>query len=125
MIDSLTIERGTGNMGFNNSGQSMAMRVSFSVVDMSSIVHMPIIEGFTLSPSTALFDEDTTFSDYMASLAGLGLADQIYPWRKLKINLTRQMEHWDTFFSKQHFANWAGGTTPALLLSGLYKGTPR
>ena len=125
MIDSLTIERGTGNMGFNNSGQSMAMRVSFSVVDMSSIVHMPIIEGFTLSPSTALFDEDTAFSDYMASLAGLGLADQIYPWRKLKINLTRQMEHWDTFFSKQHFANWAGGTTPALLLSGLYKGTPR
>ncbi len=125
MIDSLSITRGTGNMGFNNQGQCMAMQVTFSVVDMSSIIHMPITEGFTLNPAEALFDEDTAFSDYMASLAGLGLADQIYPWRKLKINLTKQMQHWDTYFSKQHFANWMGGTTPGLLLSGFYRGVPR
>lgn len=125
MIDSLSITRGTGNMGFNNNGQCMAMDVSFSVVDMSSIMHMPIMEGFTLNPATALFDEDTVFSDYMASLAGLGLADQIYPMRKLKINLSKQVQHWKSFFSKAHAANFLGGTTPGILLSGLFKGVPR
>lgn len=125
MIDSLSITRGTGNLGWNNSGQTMAVEVSFSVIDMSSILHMPIMEGFSLDPATALFDEDTAFSDYMASLAGLGLSDQIYPWRKLKINLTKQREHWDTFWSKSHAANWFGGTTVMQLVSGLYKGTVR
>lgn len=125
MIDSLSITRGGGNMGFDNQGQCMSVEVSFSVVDMSSIMHMPIIEGFTLNPSVALFDEDTTFSDYMASLAGLSLADQIYPWRKLKLNFSRAVANWQTFFSKAHAANYLGGTTPALLLSGLYKGIPR
>lgn len=125
MIDSLTITRGTGNLGFNNQGQTMAVEVSFSVVDMSSIIHMPIIEGFTLNPASALFDEDTAFSDYMATLAGLGLADQIYPWKKLKINMSKARENWKTYFSFAHAANWLGGTSPALLLSGLFKGVPR
>lgn len=125
MIDSLSITRGSGNMGFNNSGQTMAVKVSFSVVDMTSIVHMPIIEGFSLNPADAFFDEDTAFSDYMASLAGLGLADQIYPWKKLKINFSKQREHWKSFISEQHLANYLGGTTPALLLSAFFKGTPR
>lgn len=49
MIDSMSISRGTGNMGFNKEGNAMAIDVSFSVIDLSSIMHMPISEGMSFS----------------------------------------------------------------------------
>lgn len=125
MIDSLSVTRGTGNLGFTNEGQCLSMEVSFSIIDMSTIMHMPISEGFSFSYDTAFFDEDTTFTDYMAVLAGMDLADQVYSWRKLKINITRQMKHWDSFFSVSHFVSWAGDTGPARLASAFFKGTAR
>ena len=48
IIDSLNISRGVGNLGFNNQGSVMAIEVTFSVLDLSSIMHMPISEGFSL-----------------------------------------------------------------------------
>lgn len=47
MIDSLTITRGTGNTGWSKDGQALGIQVQFSVIDMSSIMAMPITEGFT------------------------------------------------------------------------------
>ena len=46
MIDSLSITRGTANLGFNNQGHPMAIDVSFSIVDMSSVLHMQMSKGF-------------------------------------------------------------------------------
>jgi hypothetical protein len=46
MIDSMQITRGTGNFGFNSDGHAMGIDVTFSVVDLSSIMHMPISQGF-------------------------------------------------------------------------------
>ena len=48
MIDSLSITRGTGNLGYNNEGHAMGIDVSFSVIDMSSVLSMPITEGFSM-----------------------------------------------------------------------------
>jgi len=48
MIDSMTVTRGVGNLGFNNEGHAMGIDVSFSIVDLTSVVHMPITEGFSL-----------------------------------------------------------------------------
>lgn len=125
MIDSLSINRGNGNMGFDNNGQNMHIEVNFSVVDMSSIMHMPISEGFSLNPAVALFDEDTVFSDYMAILAGLDLNEQVYPLMKIKRNLTRQMQHWGSFFSKAHLASYVGGTTLGRIVSIPFRQTAR
>lgn len=122
MIDSLSITRGTGNLGFTNDGRTLGIEVSFSVVDLSSIMHMPISEGFSFSPDTAFFDEDNTFTDYMAVLASLSLGDQINPLRKLKINLSRQMQHWDTFWSKSHFVNSMSDIGLVRMMSAFYKG---
>lgn len=47
IIDSLSITRGVGNLGFNNENHAMAIDVSFSVMDLSSIVSIPIGEGLT------------------------------------------------------------------------------
>lgn len=169
MIDSLSITRGTGNLGFNSDGKVMAIQVTFSVIDMSSILHMPISENMSLGSAAmaaaaapvgaiagaaggaisegildgagkegalasaalvagaalGIVDDETTFSDYMATLAGMSLADQIYPMRRLKLNLTRKMRQWDSFFSLSHFAGWMGDTLPGRAVSAIYKGTDR
>lgn len=157
MIDSLTITRGTGNLGFDNDGHAMGIDVSFSVVDMSSILHMPITQGFAMNTAGAAagaiagaragvvgaavgaaaggfigaaaqasFDEDTVFSDYMAVLGSMGLADQIYPMRKLKLNLTKQLGSFDQLTSAAAIASFAGDTLPARAWSAVFfKGVER
>lgn len=148
IISDLSITRGTGNLGFTKEGHVMAIDVTFSVQDLSSIMHMPISQGISYSAAAAgaaaggllagvggaiggfalgaiaagSFDEDTIFTDYMAVLGGMGLADQIYPWRKYKLNLTRSMTNFKTWASWAHFASWAGNTPPARLASMMYKG---
>lgn len=176
MIDSLSITRGTGNMGFDNDGHAMAIDVSFSVIDMSSILHMPIAQGFTMNATAAgatvgtvvggvagapggpvgvvggaaagaavgaavggtvdavnnaltavagVFDDDTAFTDYMAVISGMGLADQIYSVRKLKLNLTKTVANWNSWYSTSHYASFVGDTMPARMVSALFKGTAR
>lgn len=148
IVDSMSITRGTGNLGFTNEGHVMAIDVSLTVMDLSSVMHMPISQGINMAAkivagatgfvaagplgaaaATAVetfaeptFDDETFFSDYMALLAGMSLPDQIYPWRKYKLNLTKQMTNWNTWFSASHFASWAGNTPPGRLASLFYKG---
>jgi hypothetical protein len=155
MIDSLSITRGVGNLGYDNDGHAMGVDVSFSIVDMSSVMHMPIAENFQLLETAAglvagglagsaagpggtvlgaaagaiaangTFDDDTVFSDYMAILAGLGMQDQIYTARKLKMNLTKQMVAWQSWSSPSHFASFVGDLFPARLVSTVFKGSVR
>lgn len=49
MIESLSITRGTGNLGWTQDSEALGIDVTFSVVDMSSILHMPINAGFQLN----------------------------------------------------------------------------
>lgn len=176
MIDSLSITRGTGNTGFNREGHAMGIEVNFSIMDMSSILAMPISQGFSSNamaagselgglggavigaaggPMTAgagavagaavggaagavvdaannvaqtigsMFDDDNSFSDYMAVLSGMGLTDQIYSMNKFKLNLTRAMTTWKTWYSTSHFASFAGDTLPGHLVSAIFRGTVR
>ena len=111
IIDSLSITRGTSNLGFTNRGRALAVDVSFSVMDLSSIMHMPITSGFSLNPTKAFFSDDNSFTDYMNILGGVGLEDQIYESNKLFLRATQQMAHWKSFFSASHVAQTLGDNT--------------
>lgn len=87
IIDSLTFVRGTSNLGFNRNKQFMSVDVSFSVKDLSSVMHMPLSSGFSLNPLKGVFDEDNVYSDYLHVLANATLGQNIYPMRKLRENL--------------------------------------
>jgi hypothetical protein len=152
MIDSLSVTRGVGNLGFNNDGKALGVDVSFSIVDMSSIMHMPITEGFNFTEmalgaaagglvagpvgalaggaiagafSGGIFSEDTVFTDYMNVLAGVSLENQIYSFNKLKLNISRQMRKWENWSSTAHMASFIGDTGPAHLWSVFFKGLNR
>jgi len=46
MVDSISITRGVGNLGWNRQDEPLGIDVSFSVIDLSSILHMPISSNF-------------------------------------------------------------------------------
>lgn len=124
IIDSISITRGTGNLGFSKSGSAMAIDVTFSVIDLSSIMHMPIIQGYNpfTNPTAGLFDDDTVFTDYMAVLGSLTLNEQTYSGDRLKLRLTRTMSNMRTWFSAAHTANWVGDLGPLQLISAFMAG---
>lgn len=154
MIDSMSITRGTTSLGFNKDGHAMAVDVSFTIVDMSSVMHMPISMG--LNPATELynlvsggvtgalmggpvgatigaalktgldsgfFDDDTVYSDYLAVLSGMGVNDQIYYSRKLKLALTRKLTNWQSWASVSNLSSFMGDLAiPGRLASIAFRG---
>lgn len=88
MIESLTINRGTSHLAFDVKGNAMAIEVSFSVVDLSSIIHMPVSTGGLFSADAGL-DEDNILADYLAVLAGQDLYTQLYAMPKAKLRIAK------------------------------------
>lgn len=144
MIESISITRGTGNLGWTKDGEPLGIDVSFSVVDMSSIMYMPITATFgawdvlvngigevtgtqktaaSLSPGT--YDDDSVFNDYLAVLGSLSFTDQVYAWRRLSLNAARTKAAWDSWRSPSHAANWFMGTLPGRVITALSVGTDR
>lgn len=92
MIESLSITRGACNLPFNSRGQAMAIDVSFTVVDLSSIMHMPISTGGlfnTLTGNSSNLDEDNILFDYLAVLAGQDLYSQEYMFPRAKLKFAK------------------------------------
>lgn len=190
MIDSLSVTRGSANLPFDDSGNAMAIDVTFTVLDLSNLVYLPITQGMTNAASAflgglgmaggavtgaisglvndaagtadsnggvkdnvvsqsqagasglggvgqvldaganavtslnGLFDGDNPFADYMAVLGGLGLADQIYSWRRFKLNLTMQMAQWQSWRTPAHFASMMGDNLPSRFIKLFFQGVP-
>lgn len=147
MIDSLSITRGVGNVGWGQDGKALGITVTFTIVDMSSVLHMPMTENFSFLQGAAMavgsaidgdngqvaaatltgaaFTPDTAFSDLLAVYSGMSLNDQIYGSKNLKLNLTRQMAKYETWKSPAHIASFVGDTFPARMMSIFYRGTDR
>lgn len=88
MITEFTVQRGTGNLGFNLKNQPLSMEISFTVTDLSSILHMPLTTGeFGTNPT--MIDEESTITNYLATVAGQGVYAQVYPAAKAKIRAAK------------------------------------
>lgn len=128
IIDSLSITRSE----FTRDGRPLSINVQFSIIDMSTIMHMPLTMNF--NPVTTILGEglagwlttdDSAFSDYMAVLASSSLANQVYPWRKLKRNYNKTMANLDDWFSATHAMNWVAGWDISRAISGFWNATDR
>jgi len=121
MIDSLSFTRGTSNLGFNKSSHAMAIDVSFSIVDMSSILHMQIAKGHF--EGEGIFDEETVFSDYMNTLSSLGLHEQFHTIPKLRLRAARSLRNLESLTSPARWASFVKNETPIGMLEVFFKGT--
>jgi len=149
MIDSITITRGTGNVGWSAEHNMLGAEVSFSVVDMSSIMHVPIKGGFAsadwigtatraavmqgaqsgggdtaaaiagMVTNGSVWDEQNTFTDYMSVLSSLSLDNIYYVGKRLNLNMTRTLRSFKTWKSPSNAMSWLLDGQPARTLSGL------
>ena len=148
-IDSITITRGDGTMGFTPEGNLMSINVSFSITPMEEIIAMPITEGVSLSDtiekvivgglfggpggaaaggalgtvdalSKGIFDDDTPFMDYMATLAGMGVNEQYYLGTRLKRRLAYNQLSFVSSFSSARQASVMGNSLPGQMLGALF-----
>lgn len=104
MMQSLTVERGVSDLGFNAKGRPLAVDVSFSFVDMSSIMHMPISTGSIFEADSAL-DEDNILADYIAVLAGQDMYSQLYAIPKAKMRAAKWMMSTQKLYSPAFWAS--------------------
>lgn len=129
MIDSIQISRGEGNMGWNNHNEPLGIDITFTVKDLSGILHVPIeIPYNPLNPVgvvSNILDNDNSYSDYMNALSSLSIADQTQIMRKLSLNLTRVKTNFNSYFTRTHFANWWSGTFPAQVIRALSRESDR
>ena len=123
MITSMTITRGTGSVGWNIKDQPTGIDVSFSVANLSKMLHMPISTDLSVDEIIGLnmFDEDTNFTDYMAVLASLGLAEQYYDKPRWALKRARGAQNFENWLSVSNFANWTIDTTVGSFISGVAK----
>ncbi len=147
MIESLSITRGVGNLGWNQEDQPLGIDVRVSIVDMSSIVHMPIasffnaVEGAITQAGAAVggttgaiiasaltksaWDEDNSFTDYLAVLGSLSFQDFVYPTSRWRINVANQMAEFRSWRSPARWANWIMGTFPGRVVNAFSENTDR
>lgn len=119
MIESLSITRGTSHMAFSPMGKVMAVDVSFTVADLSSIMHMPISTG-KLFDTPATMDEDNVLMDYLAVLAGQDMYSQIYPVPKAKLNLARLVSSKAHLISPAYWSSFVADQTPVSAIRWLF-----
>jgi hypothetical protein len=124
MIDSVSIQRGTSNLGFNNEGLPMAIDVTFDVLNMSTIISMPIIQGFSfMNPLEGIFDNENAFSDYLMTLSSLSLRDSEQRWPILERQINQKIADIKTTFSASsiamNFSNLLGGNA----INSIFRGS--
>lgn len=147
MIESLSITRGVGNLGWNQEDEPLGIDVRITIVDMSSVLHMPIamqfglLDGAITSAGEAIageagaraaslitesaFDEDNSFTDYLSVLASLSFHDMVYPTNRWRLNMANQMASFDSWRSPARWANWFMGTFPGRVINAVSENTDR
>lgn len=119
MITQLSVSRGVTNLAFNKIGEPMAVEVNFTVSELSNIVHMPIKQGFRPIDDAleTVFEQESLYNDYIATLSSMSLAEQIYVGERLKIGLTKYMKQFDSYWSMPHAFKWFGDLAPMRVAS--------
>lgn len=125
IITDLTITRGTSNLSFNNDDHPMAIDVTFSVADLSGIVAMPILPGFSLNIADGLFDPDSMYTDYMMTLSSLHLRDMTDRWPLVEVQWARAKNNFNTYLSASKIGQDIANLPGVNMLQGLMRGTER
>lgn len=121
LIDSVTVTRGTGNLGWNGSEHAVGVDVTINVLNLSTMLHMPISNEISTGDLLGLtmFDEDNNFTDYMGVLAGLDLASQHYIGAKWRLRRAQAAQRVDSYFSKTNFASKVVNNFPGSIIAVL------
>lgn len=125
IISSLTITRGTANLAWDRDGNAMSIDVSFTVKDLSTVVALPIHEGFSTMPLDGIFDSETKYTDYLMALSGLSLQEVTDPLPILKRQLDMKWVDIQQYFSTSRWGMQMASTAPGSIMSAFMSGTDK
>ncbi len=117
IITDLSFTRGTGNVGWSVNQQPLGIDVTFTIQNLSKLLHIPITGELSIADVLTngyitMFDEDTNFTDYMAVLGSLGLAEQYYATSRWRLRRAKAQQNVSTFLSVDNLLQW--GITDSL-----------
>ena len=112
MITEFGVTRGDGNLGFTTDGSPLSMTLSFTVKDLSRVLHMPLVSG-NLTNEPTMIDEDSTITNYLATVAGQSFYNQIYPSNRAKIRAAKAAMNIGRMTSPAFWASYVHDTTTA------------
>ena len=81
MITDISITRGVGNQGWSVDRLPLGVNISFTIAELSNVVHMPLLLG------DGFFAEASLFNDWMSTLGALTMHDQDYITARLSLKL--------------------------------------
>lgn len=121
IIDSLTIERGVGNMGYDKRGRPLAIDVSFSITDLTSFITMPVQAGLFAGVTSAL-DDNSPMARYIQMLAGRDLYTSKYTFARSRLKYMKLVQGVDMIGSPAAWGTAVGqaieGSVFGVLLNG-------
>ena len=109
MITSLTIERGTSNLGFSRDKRPLAFKISFSVTDFSNIMTTPVSASLFSMFKTSINDS-SLLGRYLGTLCSRDLLTDKYLVPRLKIKASRLLMTKDQATSAHNVGFMLGDT---------------
>ena len=86
---------------------------------------MPVATGFSLDPLKGIFDEDTTFTDYIGVLSSLSLGKSHYLSEKIAINTLNKWRSLQDATNVDRLISWMHDRTPLGWADMVMKNTER
>ena len=117
IIDSLSITRGTTNLGYTKQGKPLGVDITFSVLDLSSIMAVPISDGGLFGLDMTL-DEDHLLSTYLNVITGRSLFSQRYLMVRTKYRLAKTIFKAESAMSPARMGMMTGDSIIGELFSG-------
>lgn len=121
MITSLSVTRGTSNLGFNRLRRPLAIEVSFTVTDFNIKPAAPVNPSiFSFKDFNLELDDQQPMSIYLATLASRDLYTQKYTMPKVKLKIARIATSLHRMVSPATTAMWMGNSPLAQNTIGLF-----
>lgn len=135
MIDNISVTRGTTNLPFNKEFRPLGLKVSFSVVNLNKIMHVPVSKGTFFGAikdavattvadgvrnvtgsdtaaniaggflATSLTDDDGLLFNYLSAVTGVSAKDSLYKISRARITLAIAYKSAATLTSPAAWAN--------------------
>lgn len=118
MISSLSITRGTGNLGWAPDGSAIGVDVSFTIKDLSTVMHAPIDVSISnpLDPLGGLLPRDSSFHDYLAVLGNMSVHSMTTNTDRIRMLVANKKAMYRNMFTPGHAISALYDTTPGRLL---------
>lgn len=153
-VRSVSITRGTGDVGWTRDGHALGIDVTLEIEDMSGVVGVPInpstsrviaratgaisgalggsvdgaagfVDNVTAAFSKSTYSEDNKFGDYMNVLGAVDMHRQINTFRKWKVRLAHTRASMDQWRSPHALAGAFSDTLPGQILQAIGRPTDR